>query len=119
MSRRLLLAALSVIVAVFVGVGWTNSQQQGNVGQAGWTSNPTSAGNERMLLQQGQNAFGANQIVLVDTTKQVMAVYWIAPDTGVIQLKSVRNIASDLQLEEFNAADPAPSKVRGILSQPK
>lgn len=117
--RRLLLPSLFLCFAVFIGVRLTNSQQAGNVGQANWTSNPTAAGNERMLLQQGQNAFGANQIVLVDTAKQVMAVYWIAPDTGIIQLKSVRNLAADFQLEEFNAADPAPSKVRSILSQPK
>jgi hypothetical protein len=97
-----------------------NSQVNNHLSNAGWTSNPvTATSNERMLLSQGVTPAGANQVIVVDSTKPAMAVYWIAPDTGMIQLKSVRNLASDFQLEEFNGTDPSPSKIRSILTQPR
>ncbi len=41
------------------------------------------------------------QIVLVDTNTKTMSVYHIAPDTGIISLKSVRRMDADFALDEF------------------
>ena len=93
------------------------SQSPGGVAALPWgAGNATASANERMLMSVTVHPNGMNQLVLVDTTKQVMSTYWVAPDSGMIMLKSVRNLASDFQLEEFNGTDPSPAKVRGILS---
>ena len=55
------------------------------------------------------------QMVVVDTATKAISVYHVQQDTGIIVLKSVRRIDADLALDEFNAADPSPSKVRSIL----
>ncbi len=44
-----------------------------------------------------------------------MAVYHIAPDMGVIELKSVRNIDADLKLKDFNGTKPTPDEVRAVV----
>jgi hypothetical protein len=110
---------LALIGLGVIGTSFSNSQMPGLPPSAVWSfPSPTSTGNAQMLMHSGHSSSGANQIILVDTAKQVMAVYFVAPDTGIIQLKSVRNLAADLQLEEFNGADPSPAKVRSILKQP-
>ena len=118
--RRTLVCSLLALIALFVvGTRFTNSQSTGTSPTSVWhPPSPTSTGNENMLMHSGLSSSGANQVILVDTVKRVMAVYFVAPDTGIIQLKSVRNLSADLQLEEFNGADPSPSKVRSILNQP-
>jgi hypothetical protein len=119
MTRTLICAILALIGLVVVGTRYSNSQSSGTVPAAGWSlPSPTSTANDSMLMHNGFSSSGNQQVILVDTAKRVMAVYFIAPDTGGIQLKSVRSIAADLQLEEFNGADPSPSKVRSILNQP-
>lgn len=55
---------------------------------------------------------GIQQIVVVDTRVQTMAVYHIEPTAGKIQLKSVRSLRLDLIMEEFNATTPLPSEMR-------
>lgn len=55
---------------------------------------------------------GFQQIVVVDTRQQVMAVYHIEPAGGKIQLKSVRKLQMDLAIEQFNATEPLPSEMR-------
>ncbi len=119
MTKTWVCAFLALAGFALVGSQHGNSQSSGTVPATGWSlPSPTSTANENMLMHSGFSSTGANQVILVDTAKKVMAVYFIAPDTGGIQLKSVRNLAADLQLEEFNGADPSPSKVRSILSQP-
>ncbi len=55
---------------------------------------------------------GVQQIVVVDMRSQSMAVYHIEPTSGKIQLKSVRRVAMDLSIEQFNATEPLPSEMR-------
>jgi hypothetical protein len=119
-NRTWLVFSLSLIAIAIFGVRFTNSQMPGGAPSMHWSpANPTATGNERILLNQSQTPTGASQVILVDSVKQVMAVYWIAPENGVIQLKSVRNLVADFQMEEFNGSDPPPSKIRNILGQPK
>ncbi len=60
---------------------------------------------------------GRQQIVVIDTKSRVMSVYHIEHATGVISLKSVRNIHADLLMDEFNTESPLPKEIRAILDQ--
>lgn len=69
-----------------------------------------SAGNSMMasvILSSG-----IQQLAVLDHTKSSIAVYHIEPNTGDIQLKSVRRIDADFALEEFNLSEPTPSTIR-------
>lgn len=60
---------------------------------------------------------GRQQIVVIDPKSRVMSVYHIEHATGVISLKSVRNIQADLLMDEFNTDSPLPKEIRAILDQ--
>lgn len=55
---------------------------------------------------------GIQQLVVVDSRNQSMAVYHIEPQQGKIQLRSVRSLRWDLMMEEFNPTAPEPSKMK-------
>ncbi|MCA9233158.1 MAG: hypothetical protein KDA57_21100 [Planctomycetales bacterium] len=57
------------------------------------------------------------RVVVVDPQARVMGVYDIGQEKGEIQLKSVRRIAADLQLLEFNTGDPLPTEIQNRLDQ--
>ncbi len=57
---------------------------------------------------------GIEQITVVDPKAKSMAVYHIEPATAKIQLKSVRNLVWDLQMEHFNGQSPLPSELRQV-----
>ena len=119
MTRSAVLMFFGLVALVLIGVRMTNSQSPGMSNAQGWhLPTPTSTGNEAILMHSGLSSSGANQFVLVDTAKKVMAVYFVSPETGVIQLKSVRNMTADFLLEEFNGSDPSPAKVRSIMNHP-
>jgi hypothetical protein len=61
---------------------------------------------------------GRQQITVIDGQQRSMAVYQVDPKTGSIQLKSVRNIHWDLQMEEFNTGgNPSPKDIRTLVEQ--
>jgi hypothetical protein len=47
----------------------------------------------------------------------VLAVYHIDLTTGRTELKSVRKIHWDLQIEEFEGSAPLPQEVRALVEQ--
>jgi hypothetical protein len=57
---------------------------------------------------------GIEQIVVVDPRAKSLAVYHIEPATAKLQLKSVRNLVWDLQMEHFNGQAPLPSELRQV-----
>ncbi len=57
---------------------------------------------------------GVQQIVVVDTESRTMAVYHVEPAQGKIQLKSVRQLGWDLQMEHFNGQAPLPGELRQV-----
>ena len=59
---------------------------------------------------------GVQQVLILDTRLQTMAVYHIDPVLGKIQLRSVRNLQMDLAVEDFNSAEPLPREMR-LLKQ--
>jgi hypothetical protein len=44
-----------------------------------------------------------------------MCIYHVDPATGVVALKSVRNIQWDLMMDEFNGVSPLPREIRSML----
>lgn len=59
---------------------------------------------------------GTQQIIVVEAGGRTMAVYHVEPTQGKIQLKSVRKLAWDLRMEQFNGQAPLPSELK--LVQP-
>ncbi|MCG8586267.1 MAG: hypothetical protein MI757_16290 [Pirellulales bacterium] len=57
------------------------------------------------------------QLTVVDPKQKTISVYHIELETGKIQLRSVRNIKWDLNIEEYNAARPLPHEIRLQLQQ--
>jgi hypothetical protein len=55
------------------------------------------------------------QITVIDPIKRVICVYHLDLPSGGITLKSVRNIAGDLQIDDFNGTSPLPREVRSQL----
>ena len=56
------------------------------------------------------------QVTVIDAKARIMSVYHIENTTGVISLKSVRNIRADLLMDEFNTESPLPREIRAILT---
>lgn len=61
---------------------------------------------------------GRQQVTVIDPRARVMAVYQVDRATGALALKSVRNVHWDLQIEDFNSANPTPREIRA-LSEPR
>lgn len=59
----------------------------------------------------------AAALVVVDPLKKCVAVYHIHPDTGAIELRSVRTIRWDLELSEYNSGTPLPEDIRKGLER--
>lgn len=55
------------------------------------------------------------QVIVIDSMQQRMAVYFVNKENGEIQLKSVRNLQGDLQLQEFNSGDPSPVDIQNRI----
>jgi hypothetical protein len=64
------------------------------------------------LLTMSAAAGEAQQITIVDPKLRTMTVYHVDNKSGVISLKSVRNITWDMQMVEFNATEPTPRELR-------
>ncbi|GIW99447.1 MAG: hypothetical protein KatS3mg111_2780 [Pirellulaceae bacterium] len=57
---------------------------------------------------------GTQQVLVVEPNSKTLALYHIDPSQGLIQLKSVRRIAWDLTIEEFNGQPPLPRDIRAV-----
>jgi len=58
------------------------------------------------------------QLTIIEPGHHVMAVYHVDRQSGEISLKSVRNFHWDLQMDEFNSANPRPREVRVAVERP-
>ena len=58
---------------------------------------------------------GLQMLLVVDPNRQVLAVYHIETSSGKVSLQSTRALGYDLQIEDFNAADPKPSSIKKML----
>lgn len=82
---------------------------------------PASFGNVRvgqageLIALASEQADGRQQIVMIDARTQVMSVYHVERSSGLIALKSVRNVSADLRMDEFNSTSPSPKEIRAML----
>lgn len=60
---------------------------------------------------------GRQQVTVVDPRSRVLAVYHIDRASGALQLRSVRSVGWDLQMEDFNSASPTPREIRNLAEQ--
>ena len=54
-------------------------------------------------------------VTVIDPQSRRMAIYHIDSTTGVVSLKSVRNIQFDLMMSEFNGVSPLPREIQSML----
>jgi hypothetical protein len=83
---------------------------------------PRPAGQDRGVAQGdlialSYDAGGTQQITVVDPRSRSVAVYHVDRVTGSLSLKSVRNIAFDMQIEDFNSNSPTPREIRALTDQ--
>ncbi len=62
-------------------------------------------------------AEGGQLITLIDASQKVMSVYHVDSQSGQITLRSVRRLAFDFAIEEFNANPPLPADIRQMLGR--
>lgn len=105
-----LLAISCTLALALVGTNWLSGFSQ-PIPQTPPTGGFDGVQVHSAIVQNG-NQQPIQQIVVVDTRQQTMAVYHIASQTGRIELKSVRKIQMDLTIEQFNASEPLPSDMR-------
>jgi len=60
---------------------------------------------------------GLSRVIVVDPLQRRMAVYHVELNSGKIQLKSVRNLTIDLQVEDYNSGDPSPIDMKKLLQR--
>ncbi len=109
--RHLTVFLLGCVGLISIGIATSRSDPQGAAFPSVFQiPAPAATGNETLLMHAGMTPTGTQQMVVIDSAKRVMAVYHIASDTGAIQLKSVRNLAFDFQLEEFNGQTRLPPR---------
>lgn len=99
-----------VLALLVVGGLWLDvfSQQSG--------SPPATVSTGQIQVLSTTLPSGLQQVVVVDSSVQTMAVYHIEPTLGKIQLRSVRSLRMDLAVEDFNATEPLPREMR-LLKQ--
>lgn len=103
----LLIAAGSIVVVATI-------ESRGNDGFADRLAGANTVPRGLIALKLTAGAH-LDYVALVDPERRVMGVYQIDPSSGEIQLKSVRNVQWDLQMDEFNGTSPAPRDVRAML----
>ena len=55
-------------------------------------------------------------LTVIDPVRRVIAVYHVQLGSGDVELRCVRNIDSDLQLDYYNGKSPLPPDIRSQLN---
>ncbi len=109
-----MLVALGVLAAGAVGAPDSPTSSGGRTAR----SSQDRAGPTSELMALSFDSEGRQQVTLIDPRSRVMAVYHVDRTTGALSLKSVRNVHWDLQIEDFNSANPTPREIRA-LTEPR
>lgn len=54
-------------------------------------------------------------LTVIDPVRCAILVYHVELASGVVELRSVRNIEPDLQLDDYNGKSPLPAEIRSQL----
>jgi hypothetical protein len=57
------------------------------------------------------------QVTVIDPKREVLSVYHIELASGVIALRSVRNIHWDLQMSDYNGQKPLAKEIQALSEQ--
>lgn len=66
---------------------------------------------------EGADRQAVQQLAIVDPRMRRIGIYHVDPKSTTVTLKSVRNIEFDLQMSEYNTAEPLPQWVRAALQK--
>jgi hypothetical protein len=116
-----MLVALGVLTAGAVGAPDSTGNPGGRTARAvagQERAAPDRAGPTSELIALSYDSDSRQQVTLIDPRTRVMAVYHVDRATGALSLKSVRNVHWDLQIEDFNSANPTPREIRA-LTEPR
>ena len=113
--RRVAFGVTLVTLGCFAIAGWANPRGELPAQQASPPAVKPLVLSDGFIALSSDTADGQQQITVIDSKTRVMAVYHAAHKTGVIALKSVRDISSDLMMDEFNTDSPLPREIRAIL----
>jgi hypothetical protein len=106
---------LALLVAAGV-VGFADAQVPRSAPHATMTQDRAASSPDLLALSH-DGGDGRQQIAIVDPRQRVIAVYTIDRASGALQLKSVRNLQWDLQIEDYNSGTPAPRDIRALRDQ--
>lgn len=110
----LMVAMVTAIVTLFASSGAAVPRTEGGADRATNSGNRTAASSDMMALSSDM-ADGSQQLILIDLRARSIGVYQVARGTGQLALKSVRNVHSDLLMDEFNGGSPSPQEIRSLL----
>lgn len=102
------IAAWTALAAAVVLLSSAGVEAQPAAGAPPTTPRSSPSRSSHLVTQAGHD----HQLVIYDEQQKTIAVYQIHPTTGAITLASVRNIAWDLRMEEFNSDKPTPASIR-------
>ena len=111
------LAVLGALVGIGLVTAAVVAQQRGE-GYAQRTAPAVpaaGAANGEMVVLPTIVGEKTQLLTVVDPRLRVLGVYHIDLATGVITLKSVRNMQWDLQMADFNNEKPHPQEIRSML----
>ncbi|MFM2097358.1 MAG: hypothetical protein RIS70_4482 [Planctomycetota bacterium] len=111
-----LVVALAVaIVTLIASSGGAGPRTELNAERnASGSGNRVATATDMMALSSDM-ADGSQQLILIDLRARSIAVYQVSRGTGQLALKSVRNVHSDLQMDDFNGGSPSPQEIRSLL----
>ena len=93
-------ALVIALVMMFASAGVAVPRNDGATERVAGGGNRMAATADMIVLSSDLGD-GSQQLVLVDPRLKSMAVYHLSRGTGQILLKSVRNLGSDLQMDDF------------------
>jgi hypothetical protein len=114
--RQVGLGIVVVMLVTLGAVGWSSSSSPLQAQQVPPAVKPLMLA-DGLIALSSDTADGHQQIAVIETKSRVMSVYHIEHKTGTITLKSVRSLAADLEMDEFNTEHPLPRDIRAILNK--
>ena len=112
-------AALGILILTFVSFGivtWSYPPAQLHAQQLPPAVKPLVLA-DGLIALSSDTADGHQQVAVIDSKSRVMSVYHNEHKSGTITLKSVRSLAADLEMDEYNTDHPLPRDVRAILNK--
>ena len=110
-SAYWMFVAIAALIFVF---GWGRI----DVAPAQAITAPTVLGGNGLITHFHEDSNGQpTRVIVIDPQQKRMAVYHVAVGNGAIQLKSVRNLTVDLQIQDYNSNDPSPIDMQKMLQR--